>query len=515
MIVIMKKLYFILLVLCFTTACNFLEIDTENKIATSEVDYSNTTNMYLPVIGAYTQLRTSGMHWANQMIWAGRDDDMNSGRTDDQGDALLFSYRGGYQCPNSFWAVNNAWVTMYEIIRTCNSAQKALDEYGNNLSKNSESYATYLSYTGEITTIKAWAYYMMATTFGACVLLTDNDQDYYIRSTREHVIEYALKELDAVIPNMQRMRPNQMAFKGAVTAFTAEALAARFALLQGDYKKVEEYTDDIITNGGFALYDDYYNLFKIPGKLCNESLMEVQVTDLGNATGDYYGIDQWFNFQGASLTDTIINITEKEVEGVPTTVKDTIVKNIGGWNFMWYNPAFVQGAKDRGETERLQTSFLVGGEKTKEEWNVQGSAIWNGKAYLPYEQMTKPNTDWGRNNNVRLIRYAEVLLMNAEAKVRQGKSGDASFNLVRTRAKMAEVTGVTVEQILDERRMELCSEWGLRYTDLVRTNKAAEVLNNPALVRDFGTGDWTPEKAYWPVPGTQLANIADLALDPK
>ena len=181
MIVIMKKLYFILLVLCFTTACNFLEIDTENKIATSEVDYSNTTNMYLPVIGAYTQLRTSGMHWANQMIWAGRDDDMNSGRTDDQGDALLFSYRGGYQCPNSFWAVNNAWVTMYEIIRTCNSAQKALDEYGNNLSKNSESYATYLSYTGEITTIKAWAYYMMATTFGACVLLTDNDQDYYIR----------------------------------------------------------------------------------------------------------------------------------------------------------------------------------------------------------------------------------------------------------------------------------------------------------------------------------------------
>ena len=129
--------------------------------------------------------------------------------------------------------------------------------------------------------------------------------------------------------------------------------------------------------------------------------------------------------------------------------------------------------------------------------------------------MTKPNTDWGRNNNVRLIRYAEVLLMNAEAKVRQGKSGDASFNLVRTRAKMTEVTGVTVEQILDERRMELCSEWGLRYTDLVRTNKAAEVLNDPALVRDFGTGDWTPEKAYWPVPGTQLANIADLALDPK
>ncbi len=498
MIVIMKKIYFILLVLCFTTACNFLEIDTENKLATSDVDYSQTANMYQPVIGAYAQLR-SGMHWACNMIWIGRDDDMNSGRTDDQGDALLFGYRGGYQYSNAFWALNEVWFQSYSIIRVCNSTQLALDEYGKYLSEGSADYAKYLSYKGEVTTIKAWAYYMMATTFGACVILTDNSQTDFVRSTREHVIEYALKELDAVIPNMERKRPNQMEHKGAVTAFTAEALAARFALLQGDYKKVEEYTDDIITNGGFALYDDYYNLFKIPGKLCDESLMEVQVTDLGNATGDYYGVDQWFNFQGAGLKGTV----------------DGNEVSIGGWTFMRYNPAFVQWAKDRGESVRLETSFLVGGETTKEGWTIEGSAIWNGKAYIPYEQMTPGNTEYGRNNNVRLIRYAEVLLMNAEAKVRQGKSGDASFNLVRTRAKMTEVTGVTVEQILDERRMELCSEWGLRYTDLVRTNKAAEVLNNPALVRDFGTGDWTPEKAYWPVPGPQLANIADLALDPK
>jgi hypothetical protein len=182
---------------------------------------------------------------------------------------------------------------------------------------------------------------------------------------------------------------------------------------------------------------------------------------------------------------------------------------------MQYNRQFVDWCKARGETIRLETSCLEGGSKTREGFLVEGSAIFNGKAYLPYNQMTPGTTDWGRNNNVRLLRYAEVLLMNAEAKVRNGKSGDESFNEVRTRAAMSTITGVTLEQILDERRMELCSEWGLRYTDLVRTGLAAEVLNQPTLVRDQANGEWTLEKAYWPVPGLQLLNLPDLGKEPE
>lgn len=494
----MKKIFLSIITACCAVSCTFLDIDTENRIATSEVDYSNTSEMYQPVIGAYASLRNSGMHWANNMLWTCRDDDMTSGRTDDQGDALLFSYRGGYQRPNSYWALNNAWVTAYEIIRTCNSALSALDQYAKYLNAGDADYALYKSYQGEVVTIAAWSYYMMVTSFGPCVLLTDNNQTQFVRSTREHVCQYAIAKLDSVIPNMQRLRPNQMTHQGAFTAFTAEALAARFCLLTGDYKRVEELTDDIITNGGFELYNDYYNLFKIPGKLCNESLMEVQCTDFGLATGDYIGIDQWFNFMGATLSGTV----------------DGQKVDIGGWNFMQYNTAFVNWAKDRGETIRLETSCLEAGTKTREGFSIEGSAVYNGKAYLPYNQMTTGSTEWGRNNNVRLLRYAEVLLMNAEAKVRNGKSGDESFNLVRTRAAMSPLTGVNLEQILDERRMELCSEWGLRYTDLVRTGKAAQELNKPELVRDFANGEWTEQKAYWPVPGTQLLNLPDLAEEP-
>jgi hypothetical protein len=267
----------------------------------------------------------------------------------------------------------------------------------------------------------------------------------------------------------------------------------------GDYAKVETLTQDIIDHGGFELYGDYYNLFKIPGKLCNESLMEVQVTDFGLATGDYIGIDQWYVSQGATLTG--------KADGADVS--------ISGWNFCQFNTRFVEWCKARGETVRLETSCLQSGDVTREGFTVTSSGVFNGKAYLPYDQMTGGNTEWGRNNNVRLLRYAEVLLMNAEAKVRNGKSGDEPLAEVRTRAGLAAVTGATLDDILDERRVELCAEWGLRYTDLVRTGKAETVLNDPALVRDQANGEWTPAKAYWPVPGLQLVNLPELAEQPE
>ena len=62
----------------------------------------------------------------------------------------------------------------------------------------------------------------------------------------------------------------------------------------------------------------------------------------------------------------------------------------------------------------------------------------SGKAYTPTDQLTPGRTKYGANNNVRIFRYADVLLMNAEAKVRLGKDGDASLKLVRDRAGMSE-----------------------------------------------------------------------------
>ena len=136
--------------------------------------------------------------------------------------------------------------------------------------------------------------------------------------------------------------------------------------------------------------------------------------------------------------------------------------------------------------------------------NVNNTNTWNGKAYTPRNQLTPGRSKYGSNNNIRILRYADVLLINAEAKVRQGKNGDQPFNLVRARAQMPTLTNVTVEQILDERRMELVCEWGERYNDLVRTGLAASVLSG-----------WSENVKYYPLPLSQLQTVPTLKNEPK
>lgn len=498
----------VILLLGSTTACSdFIDIDPENKVPEESVDFSKTQNMYQPVVGVYSKVRTSAMHWANAILMFTRDGDVWSGREDDQGDAIQFGRKFNYI--NSYWALNNTWITFYEIIRISNSALESLDGYATYLTPGSEDYKTYEAYCGEVRTIRAWAYYQLVTNFGPIVIYRDNKQTDFRRSNVESVYNYMLTEdLEYAIEKLPRMRPNQMAHQGAVTAYTAEMLAAKVYLLKGDYAQVEKLTDDIITNGGFTLYPDFYQLFKIPGKLCDESLFECQVTDYGNGSGDYLGVDQWFNFQGPALAEKYDAIVNEK--GDINYQKAENAKSIGGWNFIGYEPEFVAWAEARGESIRAETSFLKALSKTREGWQVGPTSdlmtdCWNGKAYLPYNQMTLPRTDYGANNNVRIFRYAEVLLMNSEAKIRQGKNGDSGYNLVRERAQMPTKTGVTLEDVLDERRMELCCEWCNRYVDLVRTGKAANVL---------GPKGWTEAKTYWPIPANQLDDLPDLKLEP-
>ncbi|MDO4510867.1 MAG: RagB/SusD family nutrient uptake outer membrane protein [Bacteroidales bacterium] len=473
---------------------DFIDIDPENQQDVEAVDYTKTAQMYEPVVGAYSSVRANAAHWANSLLLFSRDGDMWSGRTDDQGAAAEFGRFYNYN--NGFWALNNVWVTFYTIVRNCNATLEALDNYKAHIAAgDNQNAANYSQYCGEARTIRAWAYYQLVNNFGPVVILENNNQTDFTRTKVEGVLNYILSECETAMAEMEgtsKCRPNQMPHKGAVTYYTAAMVAAQTALIQQNWAKAEQYSDAIINSKLFSLYPDFYNLFKIPGKLCDESLFEIQVTDFGNPSGDYVGVDQWFNFAGCSMKN------------------DASGKTFGGWGFMKYEDSFVEWAKNRGETVRFETSFIIPGVPTASGDVCTAAANagnnYNGKGYLPYDQMTAGTTSWGRNNNVRVLRYAEVLLINAEAKVRNGKSGDAPFKEVRTRAKMAPITGVTVDQILDERRMELCSEWCARYIDLVRTGKAASVL---------GAKGWTAEKTYWPLPSTQIENIPDLQKDPK
>ena len=470
-----------------TSCSDYIDIDPENSVPEEKVDYTNLDNMYMPVSGVYAKVRTGAMHWVIWPLSIVRDGDVWSGKPDDQAPLVDM---GNYNYDQGFWGLNEMWNQYYGIIKVANSALESLDEYAVYATTDAQK-ATNRSYQGEVKFLRAYAYYRLVQAFGPVTILRSNTQTNLTRSTIEAVNKYMLEDLEYAYNNCPEVRPNEMAHIGAVSAYSAKALAAKVYPNMGQYDQVEKLTDDIINSRKFELYGDFYQLFKIPGKLCDESLFECQCTDFGQGSGEMVDADQWFNFQGPSLQGPSISV--------------------GGWGFIGYSDEFKAWAESRNEDVRATTTFLVGGTTTpsgdfiKPQQNSIRTNCWNGKAYTPTNQMTEGRTKYGSNNNIRVLRYADVLLMNAEAKVKLGKNGDEPFNEVRRRAHMPELTNVTFDQILDERRMELCCEWGERYNDLIRTGKAAEVL---------GPKGWTVEKTYYPLPLDQITDNADLKNDP-
>lgn len=81
--------------------------------------------------------------------------------------------------------------------------------------------------------------------------------------------------------------------------------------------------------------------------------------------------------------------------------------------------------------------------------------------------------------NVPILRYAEILLMKAEALIMLGRNGDAPLNMVRERAGMAPITNATMADLKHERRVELAGEFANRHFDLVRWGDAAAAYSQP------------------------------------
>ncbi len=110
-------------------------------------------------------------------------------------------------------------------------------------------------------------------------------------------------------------------------------------------------------------------------------------------------------------------------------------------------------------------------------------------------------------HSVIKIRLADILLLKAEAYVGKNDAASATalVNQIRTRAKLANLTNVTIDDVLNERRLELAFE-GQRWFDLVRNDKAISVMNT-LNSRDSGRLPMdlvTPDRLLMPIPQPQI-----------
>ena len=139
--------------------------------------------------------------------------------------------------------------------------------------------------------------------------------------------------------------------------------------------------------------------------------------------------------------------------------------------------------------------------------NSVRALFFSGKHYLPSNQLTLGRTDYGSNKNYIITRYAEILLMYAEAVARGANptagTAASAVNLVRQRAGLSTLSSVTADQVMDEKYAELGMEWGIRYFDMVRLG------NTTALSYDGRT--FTMEKQFLPYPLAQVDKINALS----
>jgi starch-binding outer membrane protein, SusD/RagB family len=130
------------------------------------------------------------------------------------------------------------------------------------------------------------------------------------------------------------------------------------------------------------------------------------------------------------------------------------------------------------------------------------------KKYLDVTQIpTASRFDWGINYIA--LRYTDILMLKAEC-ILHGATGtqtevDAIVNQVRTRAGLANLTNVTLDQLYDERRREFADE-GLRWFDLQRSGKLLDIMNAWRAKEDAGNriNPVTANYIIYPVPQSQL-----------
>ncbi|MHA6279623.1 RagB/SusD family nutrient uptake outer membrane protein [Salinimicrobium sp. CAU 1759] len=501
----MKKLIFLIskllvLTLIFTLSSCHDKLDVrEGQLNTGDIDYTNSEEMITPLIGAYYEFATRG--WEEPLLLGVRGDDVNAGGL---GDQQPFADTDRFDYDKDYWMYNSLWNVHYNDIINMNTAILQIENYlefatGDDIARGEQ-------YIAEIKVLRAWFHLNLARTWEDVFIITSNQPEEEVAqgvSSKEEVMQFISNQMDEAIPLLPDLRPNQRTdIPGGVTAYTAYALKALAQQELQNYQGVADAAGAIISSGKFSLFPNFYQLFKKPGELSDENLLEMQYSDYGLEAGDaFYHLYAPFGPQNW----------------------DPARENAsGGWGFYEPSLKFIEFMLDRDETVRLETSVLFT-DRGIDELEADGytdlpdfvsnvtpsgdvindyarALFASGKHYLPSIQLTDGRNNYGAGKNLIAIRYAEILLIYAEALTR-GASGtamsaDEAVNLVRERGNMPPLSGVTTDQVLEEKFAELALEWGIRYYDMIRVDDYSEL--------SYGGRTFTADDEYLPYPQAQV-----------
>ena len=402
-------------------------------------------------------------------------DDADKGGSGDTDEPDLLEFEGFFGDPSS-GIVLGEWKTAYKGITYCNLALEnipgiEMDE----LEKN--------ALLGEAQFLRAYWYFNLVTTFGGVPLVTRPlaPSEYaQPRATSEEVWDQIVADLEEAALNLPEKSAYSTAETGRATRGGANALLAKTHMYRGNnWAECRARCEDVVNSGEYFLDPNYGSIFSEAGENGPGSIWEIQYA---NNTGGNWGAQFWsdgsytnvfqrargtFSGYGFNLpTQDFVDEFEVWEEQIGPDVIDKIDPRLG---YTVYKIG--DNASDWGQISEDATGMP--------------HPYYARKYFNPASELAPfgdPNPNGGSND--RVIRFADVLLMHAEACNQLGDDAAAiqSLNEVRSRATvpLIEAGSLSGQSLLNaiwhERRVELGLE-GHRFFDLVRQGRASLLLD--------------------------------------
>lgn len=475
--------------------CNsFLDLRPEGSIPAEGIDYSNSENIFLSVSAAYASLRTYGTHALPYVgLFEVASDNADKGSVPSDNPTMEEIDQLKYGANNSL--VDALWVDYFNAVSAANYAINQMPLFVDALqSQENKEYARQCQ--AEAKFLRAYAYFNLTRVFGRVPLvdttMTSGELSQAKQASTEELYRFIEQDLEEAVAGMPESYSKEWA--GRVTKYSAMALKAKVHLYQNEWDSVAVLTDKVIASRKFDLLPDFREVFSIDGENGRESLFEIQSSTMGQISGPITYLEYAY-CQGP---------------------RGNSPSNMQGWGFCTPSQDLISFFNQRGEVIRPATTLLYRGTKTPEGDSIKSSCdnpVYNGKVYTPSSYNNWNFNGYGFDHNVRILRYADVLLMFAEAKVNgavmgttSGYTADEALNKVRRRAGLADASA-TLQAVYDERRAELAMEED-RFFDLIRTGQAQQAMAKNG--KNFVTG----KHEYYPIPSNQKQTNNTLEQNP-
>lgn len=439
------------------------------------------------VFGLYAATRNWGMTSLPFLSTHGAraDDAANSTPGDDDGSINMYD-KFDYKKDN--WLQGAIWDDHFAFIILANSIiQKVDSSYPNDPPS--------LVNKAEVRFLRAYAYFDLVRDFGAVPKIdfkVYKVEDANIpKSTADEI--YALIDEDLQFAIQYLPASWDDAYLGRVTKGTANTLQAKANLYRKNWAGALAKCEEIIASNQYELYPRYggtTGLFTEAGENSKESIFEIQ------------------NFQNANGSQTLSN-DQANYGGVRGSGEWDL-----GWGWSIPTETLVANGYDAGDP-RKDATILTSGQPD----GLYGATLplltsskyWNKKVYTDPARRAATGNRFGQWLNTPILRYADVLLMAAEAANELGGVDNTTkalawLEMVRARARGGNNTVlppvITTDQaairtaIKKERRAEFAMEFE-RFYDLVRWTPAPDNIDAPKVLGPLG---YTAKNALMPIP---------------